>query len=93
MREVWPLEAILMQYLRQNWRDQSAAEDLLHDVYVQVYQAASKELPENNASSEKHMILDFTLGKDIGIGLFGTSGTNTIAAGVRSVQFVRNRGS
>ncbi len=47
MREVWPLEAILMQYLRQNWRDQSAAEDLLHDVYVQVYQAAAKELPEN----------------------------------------------
>lgn len=24
MREVWPLEAVLMQYLRQNWRNQSA---------------------------------------------------------------------
>ena len=47
MREVWPLEAILMQYLRQNWRDQSAAEDLLHDVYVQVYEAASRQLPDN----------------------------------------------
>lgn len=47
MREVWPLEAILMQYLRQNWRDQSAAEDLLHDVYVQVYDAASRQIPEN----------------------------------------------
>jgi RNA polymerase sigma factor (sigma-70 family) len=47
MREVWPLEAILMQYLRQNWRDQSAAVDLLHDVYVQVYEAASRQVPEN----------------------------------------------
>lgn len=47
MREVWPLEAILMQYLRRNWRDQNAAEDLLHDVYVQVYEAAGKQVPEN----------------------------------------------
>jgi RNA polymerase sigma factor (sigma-70 family) len=47
MREVWPLEAILMQYLRQNWRDQSAAEDLLHDVYVRVYEAAQLQLPDH----------------------------------------------
>jgi len=47
MREVWPLEAILMQYLRQNWRDQSAAEDLLHDVYVKVYEAAQTRLPDH----------------------------------------------
>jgi RNA polymerase sigma factor (sigma-70 family) len=47
MREVWPLEAILMQYLRQNWRDQSATEDLLHDVYMRVYEAARSELPEH----------------------------------------------
>jgi len=47
MREVWPLEAILMQYLRQNWRDQSAAEDLLHDVYVRVYEAAKAQIPDH----------------------------------------------
>ncbi|HEV2561544.1 MAG TPA: sigma-70 family RNA polymerase sigma factor [Rhizomicrobium sp.] len=47
MREVWPLEAVLMQYLRQNWRDQSAAEDLLHDVYVRVYEAARVQIPEH----------------------------------------------
>ncbi len=47
MREVWPLEANLMQYLRQNWRDQSAAEDLLHDVYVQVYEAARAQISEH----------------------------------------------
>lgn len=47
MREIWPLEATLMRYLRQNWRDQSAAEDLLHDVYVKVYEAACEKLPEH----------------------------------------------
>jgi len=47
MREVWPLEATLMQYLRQNWRDASAAEDLLHDVYVRVYEAAREQVPEH----------------------------------------------
>lgn len=46
-REVLPLEAILVTYLRQNWRDQSNIEDLLHDIYVQVYQAAREHLPEN----------------------------------------------
>jgi RNA polymerase sigma factor (sigma-70 family) len=47
MREVWPLEANLMQYLRQNWRDQSAAADLLHDVYVRIYEAASAKIPDH----------------------------------------------
>jgi iron complex outermembrane receptor protein len=35
-------------------------------------------------SSEKHAILDFTLGKDVGIGSFGSG---TIRAGVRVAQF------
>jgi RNA polymerase sigma factor (sigma-70 family) len=47
LREVWPLEAILMQYLRQNWRDQSDTEDLLHDVYLRVYEAAQAQVPDN----------------------------------------------
>ena len=47
LREVWPLEAILMQYLRQNWHDQGVTQDLLHDVYVRVYEAASAGLPEH----------------------------------------------
>jgi RNA polymerase sigma-70 factor (ECF subfamily) len=46
-REVLPLEAILVTYLRQNWRDQSNIEDLLHDVYLQVYRGARERLPEN----------------------------------------------
>ncbi|HEV2561260.1 MAG TPA: TonB-dependent receptor [Rhizomicrobium sp.] len=37
------------------------------------------------SSSEKHAILDFTLGKDIGIGMFGGSGT--LSGGMRVAQF------
>jgi hypothetical protein len=39
------------------------------------------------ASSEEHMMLDFTLGKDVGLGIFGGSGTSRLAAGVRIAQF------
>jgi RNA polymerase sigma factor (sigma-70 family) len=47
LREVLPLEATLMQFLRHNWRDQSDIEDLLHDIYVRVYEAATKRIPDN----------------------------------------------
>src|ERR1700684_2539675 len=46
LREVLPLEAMLVRFLRQNWRDQSDIEDLLQDVYVRVYEAAQREIPE-----------------------------------------------
>jgi RNA polymerase sigma-70 factor (ECF subfamily) len=45
VREVLPLEAMLMQYLRHNWRDQSDVEDLRQEIYVRVCQAAKKEIP------------------------------------------------
>ena len=38
-------------------------------------------------SSEEHAMLDFTLGKDVGLGIFGNGGKSTIAAGVRFAQF------
>ncbi len=46
LREVLPLEAMLVRFLRQNWRDQSDIEDLLQDVYVRVYEAAQRQIPE-----------------------------------------------
>lgn len=46
LREVLPLESTLMQYLRHNWRDRSGVDDLLQDVYVRVFEAAQKQLPE-----------------------------------------------
>jgi RNA polymerase sigma factor (sigma-70 family) len=47
LHEVLPLEAILTQFLRHNWRDQSDIEDLLHDIYVRLYEAALKKIPDN----------------------------------------------
>jgi outer membrane receptor protein involved in Fe transport len=38
-------------------------------------------------STETHAMIDFTLGKDVGIGLFGHEGTGTVGAGVRMAQF------
>lgn len=45
--KVLPLEAILVQYLHHNWRNPSDVRDLLHDVYVRVYEVAQKQVPGN----------------------------------------------
>lgn len=50
MREVFPLEAALTQFLRNNWRNRADVADLLQDVYVQVYRAAEKERPKSTKS-------------------------------------------
>lgn len=46
MREVLPLEATLVQFLRQNWRNWSDIADLRQEVYMRVYEAAQKKIPE-----------------------------------------------
>ncbi len=51
VREVLPLEANLMQFLRHNWRDHSDIEDILHDVYVRVYEAARRQIPDHAKES------------------------------------------
>jgi hypothetical protein len=38
-------------------------------------------------SSEGHFILDFQVGKDVGIGRFGSDGSSIVSAGVRIAQF------
>lgn len=45
IREVLPLEAELMQFLRQNWRNESDIADFRQDTYVRVYEAACEEVP------------------------------------------------
>ncbi len=37
---------------------------------------------------ESHLLLDFQVGKDVGLGLFGQSGQSTLSLGVRYAQFV-----
>jgi len=46
VREVLPLEAALMQFLQHNWRNKSDIADLRQEVYVQVYDAALKQIPD-----------------------------------------------
>jgi len=46
VREVLPLEATLMQFLRRNCRDKADIPDLCQDVYVRVYEAALERRPE-----------------------------------------------
>jgi len=45
VREVLPLEAMLMRFIRQNWRNSSDIEDLRQDVYARVCEAAKTEFP------------------------------------------------
>ena len=47
VREVLPLEAVLMQFLRHNWRNESDVNDIRQDVYTRVFEAARKEIPES----------------------------------------------
>ena len=51
VREVLPLEAALTQYLRRNGRDSADLADLLQDIYLRIYEAASKELPKSSKSN------------------------------------------
>ena len=44
--EVLPLEALLMTFLRRNWSDRSEIADLRQEVYVRVYEAAKKQIPD-----------------------------------------------
>jgi RNA polymerase sigma factor (sigma-70 family) len=45
-REILPLEAALMHFLQHNWRNKSDIADLRQDIYVRVYEAALKEIPQ-----------------------------------------------
>ena len=46
IREVLPLEAALMQFLRRCVRNEGDAADIRQDVYVRVYEAAQKKIPD-----------------------------------------------
>ena len=44
------------------------------------------------SASEKHVMLDFTVGKNLGIGIAGREGTGTLAAGMRFAEFTSRNG-
>ena len=45
VREVLPLETTIMQFLRRNWSNPSDIADMRQEVYVRVYEAARKQIP------------------------------------------------
>lgn len=45
VREVLPLEAQLMQFLRRSWRNPADIDDLCQDIYVRVFEAACEQIP------------------------------------------------
>jgi RNA polymerase sigma-70 factor (ECF subfamily) len=47
IREVLPLERVLMQFLSRSGRSKSDAEDICQDVYMRVCATAAEELPRN----------------------------------------------
>ncbi len=47
IREILPLEANLMAYLRHNWRNPSDIPDLRQEVYARVLEAAQERIPDN----------------------------------------------
>ncbi len=47
VREILPLEAILMHYLRSNWRNASDLPDLRQEIYARVLEAAREHIPDN----------------------------------------------
>jgi len=47
VHDVLPLEAVLMQFLRNNWRNASEVEDLCQEIYLRAYEAAAaNDIPE-----------------------------------------------
>jgi RNA polymerase sigma factor (sigma-70 family) len=62
VREILPLEVILMHYLRHNWRNASEIADLRQEVYVRVFQAARERIPDNAKrfllASARNLLID-----------------------------------
>jgi len=50
VREVLPLETMLIRFLRRNWRDRSDIEDLRQEIYVRVCEAAEVDVPKSAKS-------------------------------------------
>jgi len=53
------------------------------------YQAFSQTQTHN---SQSDLLLDFTVGKDVGLGIFGRHGASVLSAGIRFVQFTSRDG-
>jgi len=55
--------------------------------YAQPFPIAAKFADTKARTSERFDILDFSAGKDVGLGMFGRNGSSTVNLGVRFAQF------
>jgi RNA polymerase sigma factor (sigma-70 family) len=62
LREILPLEPILMHYLRLNWRNASDIPDLRQEIYARVLQAARDHIPDSPKrfllTSARNLLID-----------------------------------
>lgn len=69
MREVVPLEPLLMQYLQHNWRNKSDIVDLRQEVYARVFEAAKGQIPERTKqfvfTTARNLLIDRVLHEQI----------------------------
>jgi iron complex outermembrane recepter protein len=55
--------------------------------YAPKFQKAMQFIDVERKDSEKHNVLDFQAGKDVGLGMFGAGSTSQFSVGVRFAQF------
>ncbi len=62
VREVLPLEAMLMHFLHQNWRNKADLEDFRQEIYVELLEAAETRIPERTKpfvfATARNMLID-----------------------------------
>jgi len=62
VREVLPLEPVLMRFLNRNWRNKAEIEDFRQEVYAQVLQAAEIKIPDRAKpfvlSAARNLLID-----------------------------------
>jgi RNA polymerase sigma factor (sigma-70 family) len=62
VREVLPLESVLMQFLSNNWRNKADIADIRQDVYEHVCEAAREHIPEQTKAfvfrTARNLIID-----------------------------------
>ena len=69
VREIMPLEAILMRYLQSNWRNRSDLPDLRQETYARVLQAAQERVPDNPKrfllTTARNLLIDLVRHKQV----------------------------
>jgi len=69
VREILPLEAVLMHYLQSNWRNASDLPDLRQEIYVRLFEAARERIPDNPKrfllTSARNLLIDFMRRKQV----------------------------